>query len=458
MLVKVKERDHIYMGQIVGTTKPMLLYRWGLKHLHVLGGAGSGKTHRVLVGTVRQLISRRDSRIIVIDMKKDEALVRTLKRLAQAAGLPFRLFTTDPRERSCLYNPFAQSHWGRLTTPEKAEIVLAALGMDYGEGFGESFFSAANKIIINRAVEKLEIGSYSDLRRHLFETSTRKKLKIPLRTWESGSHVLTAIDGLAQVLPLNLGRGEVPDSVADAAIDLAQDSSTPGVAVFSMPATIQPITGRMVARDVLHNLVAERGIHQGPMVPVFVAIDEANQMMTPNVSTLFAQARDRGVSLGLFHQSMSQLKTKDHDYIAEIITNCRTKIYHGPFADKEIADVMRVLGGERREILDSYDSMGQLSQREQLVPRIGIEQLKEAGRVQGRALIDMQPGEGLSRFKHPIATDVPFTMSAEDFQEISADPWPGEPDETIVAAEYDPNATPPAPKDKPKSLGPLFGN
>jgi hypothetical protein len=215
------------------------------------------------------------------------------------------------------------------------------------------------------------------------------------------------------------------------------------------------ITNRGLARSVLHNAVALAGLRiSGP--PILIVLDDCDQVMTKSLSTLAAQCRDRNIVLAFVHQSMSQLKTKDHDYVPEITTNARAKIYFGPFTDRDAHEIIARLSGEKTRLIHGQTERG-WSQGEQYAPRIGVEELKDIGRVPGRAVVDLRPGDGLSQFAHPVIVDLPFTMSREEFDVIAARPWPGNPEETIVAADYKPPEPPPAPTPEERKKAPAFG-
>jgi hypothetical protein len=330
-----------------------------------------------------------------------------------------------------------------------AEVTLAALGLNYGPDWSKSFFASNNKQVILRLLAEKKPRSFAEADEFLKSSFAWKKLKIPLHNWRAGSHGPIVIEGLAQVLPMNLGDGGTK-------IELSDCLSAPGITYFGLPSLIQPIVASALARCVIHELVAAASVHKGPRVPVYLIIDEADRIMTHDIGAVFSKARSLGISLILAHQSMNQLRTSEADFVPIVTQNTPTKIYFGPFLDREASDVIEAMGGETTEWFRGSDSTGRESEREMLVKRLGARQRMDVALSPGRAFVNVSPGEGFAQYKWPVAVDVPFTMSKEQYLEFVRKPWPTE--GAIVAIDYKQPATPPPPADKPKPLGPLFNS
>lgn len=289
--------------------------------------------------------------------------------------------------------------------------------------------------------------SFAEANEFIQSPSARKKLKIPVRNWEAGSHGPIIIEGLAQILPLNL------EDDRHTKIELSDCLSRPGITYFALPSLVQPIVSSAIARLGIHGLVAAASVHKGPRVPVFGFADEADRFMTHDIGAVFSKARAFGISLILAHQSMNQLRTSEADFVPIVTQNTQTKIYYGPLLDREATDVIEAMGGETTEWFRGVDPRGGESEREMLVKRLGARQRKDVAATPGRAFVNVSPGRGFAVYKFPAAVDVAFTMTKEKYEAFKNAPWPT--DGAVVAVEYEKPTLPPPPNDPPPPLGGL---
>lgn len=384
-------------------------------------------------------------------------MVRSLDWLGETEGIPVKTFTTEPRKPSVIYNPFRQRHRNRLSLTEGAEIDIAGFGSDHGDEYGKRYFGSMDKMVLTRALEKRKPTSYAELHEFLLAQGTQRDLKLSDRVWDNATQVRSDVEDRSKLIVMNAGPEDVPPSVWDARLELSDGIVQPEIDIAVLPTMTQGMTNRGVARGLIQDIVAARRIHSGPMLPEILVIDDGGNVMTGSLSTIFAQCRKYGISIIYAHQTLSQLRTRTHDFTGEVLGNSHSLAYFGPFTDKDAAELASRLSGERVMDLGGLDGQGRSLSREALVPRYGPEQLLGVGRVSGRAVMHVQPGAGLAQFKHAIVVDVPFTMSGEKHQEILARPWPGKPEETIVASEYKPPEPPPAPTAAERRESPILG-
>ena len=148
------ERRHLWMGMSRENEYPVLLDRELLgQHMHILGGTGSGKTSRGITPLMEQLVSRECS-TVVLDLKGDMALFESARLSAERAGVPFKWFSSQSHRSTHVFNPFGQKHLHKFTDLERSEVFTKALGLDYGEGYGQSHFSRENRDVLLRCLER----------------------------------------------------------------------------------------------------------------------------------------------------------------------------------------------------------------------------------------------------------------------------------------------------------------
>jgi hypothetical protein len=318
---------HLYFGRAVKDGMPWLLQRDLLhSHGHALGGTRTGKTALCLAPLAFQLIAHGDSSVVIIDLKGDRALFWGSFIEARDAGLPMRWFTIEPGSASYLFEPFSQSHERRRTLNARAQALQIALGMYYGEGHGRSYFQAFTLETIAAFFDRFPgIQSFADFSRYADQPGSY----VATNTDEEQSrHLRMVLRQLATVSPLNAGWSAGPNLRPEAvreAIDLTDVLMRPQVVYFNLPSMEEELTARAIGRLVLYSLVHAAQIvnRTGKPRPVFVIVDEAQQVLGESIRVLLEMARSMGVYFIFAHQSVDQLRTAQWD-IRSTIESCTT--------------------------------------------------------------------------------------------------------------------------------------
>jgi TraM recognition site of TraD and TraG len=318
---------HLYIGRALKDGVPWLLHRKLLHtHAHGIGGTGTGKTALLLSPLAAQLIARADSSVVVLDLKGDRSLMWSCFIEAERAGLPFRWFTFEPGCASFVFNPLTQVHDRQRTLNGRAQSLLTANGLSYGDDYGEGYYRAHNLDAFTAFLDKFrDIWSYADFSRYAEEpgsyvaTNTDEK---------AASHMRMVLRQLATVEPLNVSENTRPaprPEVLRDAIDMTDVLTEKQVVYFGLPSMDEELTATSVARQALYSLVQAAKIvnRTRKSVPVYALVDEAQQVLGQNTKILLEMARSMGVYLTLAHQSIDQLKTARWD-IASTIEACTT--------------------------------------------------------------------------------------------------------------------------------------
>lgn len=236
------ERRHLYLGRSLAYGYPVYLDRH-LLHLHgwVHGGSGSRKTSLSFATLITQLIAgesalrrawlegmrHRDPAfdtgercsVLVLDLKGDLSLLWNCYLEATAAGLPFRLFTNVIGRTSHVFNPLGPAHLDTLVSANKqCQTLLQAMSAEYGPGYGQSFFSAMNEIVLlNYLLRFGTCGTFRGLHEHLDNPERYPGVS---SDWKSARHLPALAGRLAGVYPLNFSADDLRGRPAERACEI----------------------------------------------------------------------------------------------------------------------------------------------------------------------------------------------------------------------------------------------
>lgn len=318
---------HLYVGRSLADRVPWLLARELLHtHAHVMGGTGSGKTSLMIAPLAFQLTAHADSSVVYIDLKGDNALFWGAFVEAERARLPFRWFTIQPGAASFAFNPFTQAANQQRSVNARAQSLLTSLGLYYGDAYGKSFFQSVTLDTLAAFLGKFrDVRSFFDLARYAEQPGSYAATNTDQ---ENSQHLRMLLRQLAAVGPLNAAEDSGPEvrpEVLRDRIDMTDVLTRPQVVYFSLPSLEEELTAKSVGKLALYALVQAAQIvsRTRPTVPVYVFVDEFQQVCAENVKILLEMARSKGVYLVLSHQDVSQLKTVDYD-ITSTVESCTT--------------------------------------------------------------------------------------------------------------------------------------
>ncbi len=308
---------HLYIGRTVKDGTPWLLLRSLLNmHGHTVGGSGTGKTALCLAPITFQLIARGDSSVVVLDLKGDRPLFWGTFVEAERAGLPFRWFTIEPGCASFAFNPLAQSYDRERTLNASSQSLLVAVGLNHGDDYGAGYFTAGHLETITAFFDRFDdIRSFEEFSRYAEERGSYIATNTDM---DGARHLRMILRQLATVAALNVGESSRPAArpeVLRDAIDLADVLTRRQVVYFSLPSMEEELTAKSVARLVLFGLVQAAKIvgRTRRPVPVYLVVDEAQQVLSLHTKIILEMARSLGVHIILAHQSVDQLRTAHWD-------------------------------------------------------------------------------------------------------------------------------------------------
>lgn len=343
---------HLYLGRSLADRVPWLLQRELLTaHAHLLGGSRSGKTSLGLISLIAQLVAHADSSVVVIDLKGDNALFWSTFVEATRAGLPFKWFTLQPGAASFAFNPFTQWFDRHRGVNARSQSYLTALDLYFGESYGKGFFGTVSLDTFSRFLTHFrDVKSFADLSRYAEEPGSFAATHTDA---EDSKHLRMVLRQLAAVSPLNLTertRPAVAPAVLDHALDFSSVVTHPQVVYFSLASLEDSLTAKSVGKLALYAAVQAASVMRrlGPGVPVYLILDEFQQLVAHNVKIMLEMARAVGVHLVLSHQDVSQLKTEEFDIASTIESSTTLKLV---FEASSTAGLryLQETGGEVRE-------------------------------------------------------------------------------------------------------------
>ncbi len=403
------------------------------EHAHILGDTGSGKTARALAPMISQLtrMSGRDrnSSIVVIDLKGDQALLNGTRLDAEQNGLQFRWFTNQYALSTYAFNPFMQPYFAKLSPGQRAEILMDALSLQHGEGYGRSFYSKTNRRLLSRALEAFgdRVQSFADLDR-VFQPKNRdlsgRKFKISPTEARDGSELFATIESLAKLPQLNVTPAavndrKVPASAVESQIDIADVFSQPTVLYFYLPAALEAGAVREIGKLALFGLLSASTVNESSdrkPNQVYLFIDEFQQIVAENLEIVLRQARSKNIAAILANQTVSDLKTSSVDLVPTVRANTRLKQFFASTDPVQQDDIVRSSGKTFRDYASLFDKdSARITQNE--VMRITDDP--------ALSIVHLSRGGGFAQFGgFPFVVRTSFHISGDEYKRRESMAWP----------------------------------
>ena len=209
----VRERDHLFMGVISGSSKPFLLNTVYLERPAIIvGGTGAGKTKLVAEPLLVQAIRRGDRHIVALVLKDDPAFFYGLAIEAARARQNFKWFTIEPEKSSYVWNPFLDPAVARLSREQFIQIVLKALALVTGHEHGEGYFGAMQEARLRRTLERNRVRSFRELY-EVIRVQRPGDIGMSERDFSNTGHLVASLARIASIGPLNVvGEGDAPEA------------------------------------------------------------------------------------------------------------------------------------------------------------------------------------------------------------------------------------------------------
>ncbi|MDF9409507.1 MAG: AAA-like domain protein [Pelotomaculum sp. PtaB.Bin013] len=321
------------------------------EHIHVLGGAGTGKTSFAIIPLCVQAI-RYGLSVVAVDFKGDLQAIQLLAREAQKAGKKFYYFSLHPTIKSNSYNPLNSG-----TSLSKVERVLTALELVFqGAAKYYTYCQQAIFIPILRYFETRGIKcSMRDIREILRDPELVKEITREVMT-------LSQVQGLTAALTPFADLKRINDIEPD--IDLAEIMKNGDVVYFDLRSAEAPEFAASIGKMLAMDLQAQAALRTQQDRLVVVAIDEFQNMACNAFKNIIAKVRSANYAMVLANQALGDLKSVSEDFLNTVATNTATKIV---FNVEDPADADYFARKTGQVVVDSH---GQSSSRDAIHPLV----------------------------------------------------------------------------------------
>lgn len=456
----VRERDHLFLGVFEEEDYPVLLSPGVLdEHAHITGDSGAGKSSLGLAPLLDQIIQRGEDSLVIFDLKGDMSLFESVRAAVQrcnaargsaAPPLPFRWFTNRSGCSTYAFNPFLQEDMQQVTMHQKVEILIKSLGLEYGEGYGTSYYSSAHRFVLERMLEaNVRFDSFRELNEYFQDASSQvwKDANIRPRTRDDATHLYTNVNTLAKQDALNVTlRYALPSAVFDERIDMGKVVRTPQIVYFYLHAALEEVAVRAIAKLALHSLLVSAVRRGSAAHRVYTVVDEFQQVVSEDLQIFLRQARSAKIPVILANQTISDLQTKHANLIPTVQGNTR---FRQVFSSSDLLQQQILMDSSGEAMYgmqgsgSSYSSDGKqtISQRVsgQIGPRLRRNDIIQASNAELSSIAHITRGHGFSQFGgFPFPIRGMFHIPWADYQRRQDTPWP-------AAADHPGTFTPPLP-------------
>jgi len=464
-----QEKNTLFLGCFVGDEFPILLDRKLLnEHMHILGATGTGKTALGLAPLIIQLIRRNDGPVIIVDAKGDPFLMNLARQEAKRAGRKFKWFTNKPGRSTFIFNPFLQKHLSRLSLEEIVGVLLQCFNLFHGTDYGRAWFTANSHALFRRAVTTFfkptsqSTSQYGDFplhsMRHLHQRL--KQITSESKEFEAAQHLALVVESLTALEQLNLSPERDPEGkILKHAIHMPEVIKEKQVIYFYLTATTDISTVTEVARLALFTTLAAAMVHKqetNETPKVSFICDEAQVLISQNLSNVMAQARSMGLSCVLAHQTLDQLNPPGGGNFQQLVLNCTSVKQWFAVRDPESQDYLSKISGKVPQVETSWrlgaddfakalfspvfaepDDKGLTSfqMRMTSAERLDAEDISDINREQNQSVLIVERNHGYTQFVGPLAVASEYALSEAEYDWFNNEAhWPMEEEGTICIA------------------------
>lgn len=304
-----------------------------MRHVHVVGPTGAGKTSRVLAPLLTADL-RSGAGVTVLETKDGELCAVALKT-CRHMGRPALVW--DPLlDGSPGWNPIAGD---ALVAAERLVYALARLGGGTGgtqSSAGAAYYEAIGQSLLRHAVltvkgawgeaaTLLDVRRLLQDRRFLADSLERAPDAFFLQTWAAWKPDERARNqaGVENRLDALLAHPRLAAALTRPGIDLEQVLAAGGVLLARLPAGEFLQLGEAIGTFLLAAFqAAVYGRPPAPRPPHFLYVDEFQRFVAPGFADFLATARGFGAGAVLAHQNLAQLGPLRET----ILANARSRI------------------------------------------------------------------------------------------------------------------------------------
>ena len=291
-----------------------------LRHVHIIGATGSGKSESVILNFLLQ-DAENGKGAIILDAKGDRSFLETLQKFIPSTRL--QVFDLGS-EASKTYNPlFLGNH------QEACQRLFSSLT------WSEEYYKSKAFTALQRIFERCSLRGTNPTLAELTDILSEKEkftdaVVAGSYTAKNASEDYDNLSGLRdQIASLAGGYLKTilsPKGEGDLRLATAKEGA---VLYFRLQSLMSPRIVSTVGKLLINNLnylagLSHRGGSSSAFVPTF--LDEFASFACVEFADLISKARSAGLALHFSHQSIGDLASVDEGFLGRITDNSATKI------------------------------------------------------------------------------------------------------------------------------------
>jgi hypothetical protein len=467
----VRESEHVFLGLEAEHGFPVLLHRPILEdHAYIAGGTGSGKTSLGILSLLVQLIrggpadgadEGKMPPIVIIDLKGEHALLHSVReevrKKAEQEGRTlqdcFRLFSCAKGMPTHYFNPISDMTHPDRYLADLTNLLLDALELNHGAGYGRSYYSRKNYMMLHDLLKSNDPKTFADLCEKIARSTHQNK-----DDRNQAFELMATLYGLMEFEQLK----PPPDVPPEEMISMREVVENRQVVYFWLPTVESSIIAREIANLALFSYFSAmrmRSEKRAPKRQAYLVVDEFQKLAGARFGVILEMARGFGLSAILSNQCISDLRTRDHDLESSIKQNTRVKLFFSITDTREMTEFIKRSGEElayTRSGVYDFTEDGQPDApvydqwRHDIKPRVMTNDILRVTDHPRQCFLDIRSGSGYTQFEGaciPLQMFHPINLA--DFQHRrDTAPWPSREelglrastDSTMCAKEVDERA------------------
>lgn len=439
-------RQQLFLGFHATEHYPVFLPRETLReHASIIGATSAGKTSRVLLPLLSQLMRAPDTDrsargpIVIIDLKGERYFFNAVRDEAERARRPFWYFSNHAHRGSFAFNPVLDLRELGIPLAQVGSTLHAGLNLEHGTGYGASYFSSVTR---NYLAALLELAPDAESIEQLYAARDRLRKLYPRdrerrEIEREAAELISHLKALAGRPELNVTSRHRDRACFDARISMKRALEHGAVVYFNLFSKGEEALARFIGSLALECLYAatyrfnedppDGGDSKGRR-QVYAVVDEFQRIAGRNFGVFLEQARSAGLSLILAKQSETVIDPELQDAVQ---TNTTYRHYFTFRSPDAIAAAGAIFGETAYYSLPTED-FTKLSHF--LGPRFTPNDLRALSALPGYAASVQETSRDFSQFHgQAIALFSPFHITRDERDAVAAKPLPvGEPGTLIV--------------------------
>lgn len=329
--------EGLYIGVGVGSggeAPVSLSINERLRHMHIIGASGVGKSTLITSSIVQDLEAGHG--LALLDPHGD-LVGDVLDHVPEHRMKDVVLF--DPADEEF---PIGFNMLGAKTEAEKNILAsdFVAVIQRLSSSWGDNMTSILGNAVM-AFLENTQEGTFLDLRKFLGDDDFRKQILETVTEpevkyfWDyeypmiKGSAQASLITRLGSFIRQKLLRNMVAQTGEKLDFSKVMDEKKIFLAPLAQGLIGEEcsfLIGSTLVSKFYQTALARQEMAESDRVPFFLYLDEAHNFVTPSIDSILSGARKYGLGLVLAHQDLDQFRSRSPSTLSSVLTNAHTRI------------------------------------------------------------------------------------------------------------------------------------